>query len=279
MKKLHYSLLGMIIILHYYLYHICRAQQSSSIECGESLFLENSDSPINRMVFCNSGKPYFRTSIGLFPISSINYTTKLLTVSQPSSSSCHYVSPSLLVAGFPRPPSRNLIIVFNCSNTVLLHETNVSFFSNGTHLAVDDLDATGFEPKDLNCSNYYWAHEKSYSGEGFIKYEAGIRVSFDVPAHVPNLCYECQKPDGHCGVGLKCICHPQECSKFNLYSRKCSNNHLKKCFYECACMLLYLFAGDQIVARSGSLHRLDLAFVPRFALIMLLLITPMRIFE
>ncbi|CAI9781447.1 unnamed protein product [Fraxinus pennsylvanica] len=33
----------------------------------------------------------------------------------------------------------------------------------------------------------------------------------NIPDHVPNPCNECNKPDGHCGAGLRCICHPKEC--------------------------------------------------------------------
>jgi hypothetical protein len=53
------------------------------------------------MILCRSQKLYFRTSLGLFPASSINYASKTLTISHPScSSSRHYISPSLLSAGF-----------------------------------------------------------------------------------------------------------------------------------------------------------------------------------
>ncbi|KAL2536232.1 uncharacterized protein Fot_17623 [Forsythia ovata] len=36
-------------------------------------------------------------------------------------------------------------------------------------------------------------------------------ICFDIPDHVPNPCEECKKPDGNCGAGLRCICHPKEC--------------------------------------------------------------------
>ncbi|KAL9413334.1 hypothetical protein AB3S75_041915 [Citrus x aurantiifolia] len=40
----------------------------------------------------------------------------------------------------------------------------------------------------------------------------GTRISFDeIPDHLPDVCKECEKPNGNCGVGLKCICHPKEC--------------------------------------------------------------------
>ncbi|PON45762.1 hypothetical protein PanWU01x14_256370 [Parasponia andersonii] len=38
----------------------------------------------------------------------------------------------------------------------------------------------------------------------------GTRISFDVPDHVPYVCNECDKPNGNCGVGLRCLCHTKE---------------------------------------------------------------------
>ncbi|KAI3984870.1 hypothetical protein MKX01_004638 [Papaver californicum] len=67
-----------------------------------------------------------------------------------------------------------------------------------------------FDPKDFNCSHYsriYKYKDLSY-GE---KYELGTRISFDIPDHVPNICDECRKQNGKCGVGLKCICYPKQC--------------------------------------------------------------------
>ncbi|KAL2331952.1 hypothetical protein Fmac_019533 [Flemingia macrophylla] len=37
-------------------------------------------------------------------------------------------------------------------------------------------------------------------------------MSFDVPNHVEDLCKEFAKPNGNCGVGLKCLCHAKECN-------------------------------------------------------------------
>ncbi|KAG5566578.1 hypothetical protein RHGRI_002210 [Rhododendron griersonianum] len=67
-------------------------------------------------------------------------------------------------------------------------------------------------PKDLSTLRYNRVYRNSSVveklGEG---YELGTRISYDVPDHVPNICDECQKPNGNCGVGLRCICHPREC--------------------------------------------------------------------
>ncbi|XP_015873185.2 uncharacterized protein LOC107410285 isoform X2 [Ziziphus jujuba] len=185
-----------------------------------------SSSPIKDLVLCISQKLYYRTSIGLFPISSINYTTKTLTISHPSScsSSLHYVSPSILSAGFPSPPSPNSLLVFNCSNSkhhfppyirnhTCLNACGGSTSSFSSCLVIEDLGKLpmGFHPRDLNCTHYSRVYKKS-SDDG---YELGTRISFDIPDHVPvpDICSECQKPNGNCGVGLKCMCHLKDCNK------------------------------------------------------------------
>lgn len=196
--------------------------------------------PLNHMLLCKSQKLYYRTTVGLFPISSINYTSKLLTISHPSCShSIHYVPPQLLSAGFPKTPQPNSLILFNCSNSTK-HQFLSPLVRNNTCilqacgasskiqekearkrfsscLFVDDFEKLdiSFHPRDLNCSHYSRVYRKSLiednEHEGF---ELGTRISFDIPDHVPNICNECEKPTGNCGAGLRCLCHPKECSKF-----------------------------------------------------------------
>jgi len=38
------------------------------------------------------------------------------------------------------------------------------------------------------------------------------RVSMEVEGHIPDLCIACERPNGNCGVALRCLCHPKECS-------------------------------------------------------------------
>lgn len=38
------------------------------------------------------------------------------------------------------------------------------------------------------------------------------RVSMEVEGHIPDVCIACERPDGNCGVALRCLCHPKECS-------------------------------------------------------------------
>ncbi|KAM7502235.1 hypothetical protein LguiB_001139 [Lonicera macranthoides] len=189
--------------------------------------LQNSSQtlPLNQMVLCKSHKLYFRTSIGLFPISSIDNKAKHLTISHKSfSSSSRFISPSNLSAGFPIPPIPNSLFLLNCSNERKIR-TSSTFLRNCplggegnlrgfSCLVVDDVGKLdmGFHPGDLNCSHY----RRVYRKHGLIEekedeFELGTRISFDVPGHVPNPCDECEKANGNCGVGLKCICHPQEC--------------------------------------------------------------------
>ncbi|KAE8691702.1 hypothetical protein F3Y22_tig00110882pilonHSYRG00029 [Hibiscus syriacus] len=169
------------------------------------------------------------TSLGLFPISSIDYTSKTLTVSHTTCSpSSQFVSPSLLSAGFPSPPQPNLLLLFNCSHT---RHPAASFIRNCTRLhmcraasempypclVIKDIGKLDpdFHPKDLSCTSYKRVY-RTLSEEDFEGVDFGTRISFDIPDHVPDICNECKKPNGKCGVGLKCICHAEECSKYPL---------------------------------------------------------------
>lgn len=49
------------------------------------------------------------------------------------------------------------------------------------------------------------------SGREKVK-KPGARVSLEVEGHLPDLCIACERPDGNCGVALRCLCHPKECS-------------------------------------------------------------------
>lgn len=206
-----------------------------NIQLQSSSFLtQNSTNSfiLNRMIKCKSQKLYFRTSLGLFPISSIDYITKTLTVSHIScSSSEQYVSPAILSAGFPSPPHPNSLLLFNCShkirhpksplirNCTLLHTCGK--VPHNSCLLVQDIEKidAGFHPKDLSCSGYRRVYRRSLSEEDDIRgVELGTRISFDIPDHVPDICNECAKPNGNCGVGLKCICHAKECSKYLIFS-------------------------------------------------------------
>ncbi|XP_058108116.1 uncharacterized protein LOC131251437 isoform X2 [Magnolia sinica] len=189
-------------------------------------------SPLNSILLCKSQNLYFRTSLGLFPVSSIDYGAQTLTISHPSCSpSLHFISPSLLSSGFPPPPKPNSLLLFNCYNS--REKPMSSFLQNCSHsyncsaqerdlerpfscLLVDDSDnlELGFHPKNLNCSHYRRVYRSSSSSaiEGF---EGGTRVSFGIPDHIPRVCDECSKPDGNCGIGLRCMCHPKECRCIN----------------------------------------------------------------
>ncbi|OVA05942.1 hypothetical protein BVC80_1707g47 [Macleaya cordata] len=215
------------------------SQTNSTSLCGKiriqtPFSLQNSigSSPLSQMLLCKSQKLYFRTSLGLFPVSSIDYKAKTLTISHTScSSSLHFVSPSLLSAGFPSSEPNSLLL-FNC----LKHRKPMSSFSHNctsfygcralsesleqpsSCWFVDDSEKLelGFDPKDLNCSHYSRIYKNSSSSSSSSfgeKYELGTRISFEVPDHIPNICDECRKPEGNCGVGLRCICYPKECSK------------------------------------------------------------------
>ncbi|KAK9122723.1 hypothetical protein Sjap_012325 [Stephania japonica] len=198
--------------------------------CGKIKLQNNNNNSffLNQILVCKSQTLYFRTSLGLFPISSLNYESKTLTISHKScSSSLHYVSPKLLSLGLPTPHPNSLLLL-NCSNqikqpppiTASPHLYNCTTVSN---CKVDETKSSStcwfikdaeklemrFHPKHLNCSHY----ARIYKGVDE-KVELGTRVSFDLPDKLPNICDECNKPQGNCGVGLKCICHPKQCTAY-----------------------------------------------------------------
>uniref|UniRef100_A0A9I9CK13 Transmembrane protein n=1 Tax=Cucumis melo TaxID=3656 RepID=A0A9I9CK13_CUCME len=189
----------------------------------------NGPFPLNHMILCRSQKLYFRTSIGVFPISKIDYTTKTLIISNFLSSSHHFVSPSLLSSGLPSPPHLiNSLLLFNCSNptkpitesahncpkiVALQNQDEEQISQKVSCLIFEDLGKLqeSFHPNDLKCSHFRRVYRNSSDVELKNGYKLGTSISFDIPDHVPNLCHECEKPDGHCGVGLRCICHVLEC--------------------------------------------------------------------
>ncbi|KAL0370162.1 UNVERIFIED_CONTAM: hypothetical protein Sangu_0334300 [Sesamum angustifolium] len=155
-KKLH--LLQLLFLLTMFFPRSSVSGETPVSYCGgirvKSPFLHqhpSNSSLLSHMIVCKSDKLYYRTSIGLFKISHIDYENKLLTVSH---SSCSSAS---------------------------------SFVS----LIISQQDFLVHRDKEI--------------------LELGTRISFDIPDHVPNPCDECEKPDGNCGVGLRCVCHPQKC--------------------------------------------------------------------
>lgn len=209
-----------ILILHSLIFFLVfsPSKQNPEVEsyCGkikiqEPFSLSSPTSPVANIITCRSDTLYFRTSIGLFHVSSIDYTTKTLTISHSScTSSQNFISPSLLSSGFPPPPQSNSVLLFSCSKT---NHTTVRARGctrspscgspSGSCLVVDDVGngEVGFHPNDLGCSNY-WRVYRNSSGE---EVKLGTRVSFDIPDHLPDICSECKKPNGNCGVGLRCL--------------------------------------------------------------------------
>ncbi|KAG7029858.1 hypothetical protein SDJN02_08201, partial [Cucurbita argyrosperma subsp. argyrosperma] len=218
-----FHLLHSVLFFNFFL---C-SSKTDPISCGkiqiQSPFLSSS-SPLSHMILCRSHKLYFRTSIGLFPISQIDYTTKTLIISHvPSSSSTHFVSPALLSSGLPSPPNlTNSLLLFHCSNpTKPISESfqNCPKFEalresqKPSCLILEDLGdlKQSFNPNDLKCSNFIRVYRNSSDFGLRNGYKLGTSISFDIPDHVPNPCKECEKADGHCGVGLRCLCHVVEC--------------------------------------------------------------------
>ncbi|CAI9105557.1 OLC1v1004502C1 [Oldenlandia corymbosa var. corymbosa] len=202
---------------------------------NQFFFQQNSTklAPLNHMLLCKSQKLYYRTTLGLFQVSSVDYASKLLTVSHSFwSSTSQFISPRVLSAGFPHPPQPNSLVLLNCSTRKTIPQS--VFLSNCTGfngfdrapnltegfskcLVIEDVQKldSDFHPRELNCTHYSRIYRKAVSlatdDNRNMGYELGTRISFDIPDHVPDPCAECKKPDGNCGAGLRCICHPIQC--------------------------------------------------------------------
>ncbi|KAE8680526.1 hypothetical protein F3Y22_tig00111387pilonHSYRG00030 [Hibiscus syriacus] len=174
------------------LLNACTALHTPTVHCSniqlQRPFLSPTSTksfPLNRMIICKYQKLYFKTSVGLFPISSIDYTSKTLTVFHSScSSSEQFVSPTLLSAGFPSPPHPNSFLLFNCSykrhpaaafirNCSRLYICRAAFEDPHSCLVVNDNEKLdpGFHPKDLGCSSYKRVYRRSLNEE---EYEADL---------------------------------------------------------------------------------------------------------
>lgn len=223
------------------------------IRIQEPFFLHqnSSHSPLlSQTILCKSHKLYFRTSIGLFQINSIDYNNKLIIVSHTSCSpTSNFVSPHHLSAGFPPPPTSNSLILFNCSNRSLesplvpCNNTMLSGFcgstsTNSCSVIDDDVENRRFDPKQMDCTHYSRIYTSSSE-----KVELGKRICFDIPDHVPNPCDECEKSDGNCGVGLRCACHPKKCKDKvrGAALRPCGNIFVCLVFLVVVVVLLYGF--------------------------------------
>lgn len=221
MKK--FSTLHCVVFFNIILEVTCISQHNQTKYCGEIINKTSSSSLLNSMTLCRSHKLYFRTSLGLFKVTSIDYNTRTIIIahSSSSSSSLQFVSPLDVTAGFPSPPESASLLLFNCSTKrrnikpISSHLQNCREQNSSKPyecLVVEDVHE-GFHPSHLNCSNYMWVHKAYSDVSNYGGYKLGTRISFDIPDHVPDLCKECKKPHGNCGAGLKCLCHSKECSK------------------------------------------------------------------
>ncbi|XP_047172880.1 uncharacterized protein LOC124840799 [Vigna umbellata] len=202
------------------------ANYCQNIRKQTPFFLNPNSSILDNIVLCISQNLYFRTSLGLFHVSSLDNNGRFLTITHSSCSSLQYVSPTAVTAGFPSPPEPNSLVLFNCSSRrhpILPTMQNCRNLytcggaeenKNYLHpcLVVEDLRKfdKDFHPLLLNCSHFSWVHRRTSDGGHDQGFKVGTRISVDIP-RVPEICQGCEKPNGSCGAGLNCLCHPKEC--------------------------------------------------------------------
>ncbi|KAF3782059.1 hypothetical protein EJ110_NYTH35202 [Nymphaea thermarum] len=84
------------------------------------------------------------------------------------------------------------------------------------------VSAIDYDGESLGLGKYPLEQGKPKSGIWELKF--GEVSSFTVPTHLPNVCEECTKPHGNCGIGLRCICYPKRCSKFPFHHQSSSSS-------------------------------------------------------
>ncbi|ESW04390.1 hypothetical protein PHAVU_011G091200 [Phaseolus vulgaris] len=211
-------------------------QQNDANYCGniQTQTPFSNSSILDSMVLCISHNLYLRSSLGLFHVSSLDNNGRLLTITHSSCSSLQYVSPLAVTAGFPSPPEPNSLVLFNCSSRRnplfpimqncrdlykcggAVSPSSKTQEENHNHphpcVVVEDLKNVDkdFHPEHLNCSHFSWVHRSASDGGHDQGFKVGTRISVDIP-RVPEICQGCEKPNGTCGAGLNCLCHPKEC--------------------------------------------------------------------
>eukprot|EP00252_Welwitschia_mirabilis_P015482 TRINITY_DN3402_c0_g1_i1.p1 TRINITY_DN3402_c0_g1~~TRINITY_DN3402_c0_g1_i1.p1 ORF type:complete len:282 (-),score=21.12 TRINITY_DN3402_c0_g1_i1:443-1288(-) len=181
--------------------------------------------PYNQLLSCEGGTQLrLRTSSGPFDVQHVDYDKKTMTITDTSKSTCSPLSGSVFAPdAVLQPVSRNIMILFDCpeslSESVCSQIASVDCnalrsrcgglnsggnrsccASDFARLGKGGLRATG-------CGRYASLFGLDGGGWGY-----GLRVSFDLPEQVPlRLCAECERPDGNCGVALRCICFPRSC--------------------------------------------------------------------
>ncbi|GLJ49918.1 hypothetical protein SUGI_1061300 [Cryptomeria japonica] len=204
--------------------------------------------PYKQMLQCDhkAQKVNLRTTYGLFEVQGIDYKTQTMTISDPSMSTCSSLNPithqHFSMDSVLPPTPHNTILLLNCPLALassglcknisqILTASLPGFLSESCHkhcgVGLKEPEqgsysssslpccATDFERLgnrslgELQCKHYV----NVYGGVEGSKWGYGIRLSFNLPDQIPDvrLCDECDKQDGNCGIGIKCICHPHEC--------------------------------------------------------------------
>lgn len=194
--------------------------------------------PYTQLLQCNGEKLHLRTMSGLFQVQEINYEAKTMAISDPSMSTCSSLNPiadhlSFSADSLLPPTPHNTILLLNCSqkysdlckNTSsvdcqALYESCPAFdglreqvrsSSSSLGCCATDFQRLGNHSlKELQCSHYTSVYRKE-DNDAVAAY--GVRLSFSIPDGGLDLrlCDECQRPDGDCGIALRCICYPNEC--------------------------------------------------------------------
>lgn len=226
--------------------------------------------PYKQLLQCNGKKLHLRTVSGLFEVQEINYEAKTMAISDPSMSTCSSLNPiadhqSFSPDSLLPPTPHNTILLLNCSRKYSGLCKNTSSVDcqalYGSCPAFDGLReqvrssssslgccATDFQRlgkrslKELQCSHYTNLYRKE-DNDAVGAY--GIRLSFSIPDRGLDLrlCDECQRPDGDCGIALRCICNPDEC-KHQVLSGRATMQFVSQKIIMGAMLFWFVIAGS-----------------------------------
>ncbi|XP_073280999.1 uncharacterized protein [Primulina huaijiensis] len=223
----------------------------SSFGCGHPAFA--------RYVKCSSsGTLEFSTGTSIYSISSIDYSSKILTISDPFMSTCSSMQNSgsfILDHASPFTVTEdNMFVLMGCSSTSPIFDQNTDFCNTGSVLnlckglySCQEVTGIGLEPNapistccvydptivlgsrndldlpKLQCSSYSGVYGFGGDEGDPMKWQYGILLQYN-DSYFSSGCKNCEDSGGFCGFsGVKepfaCICQNGRKSPINCYGR------------------------------------------------------------
>ncbi|KAJ4974245.1 hypothetical protein NE237_007419 [Protea cynaroides] len=188
-----------------------------------------------RYIKCNAGRLQFSTSTGVYTVSSIDYQSENLIVSDPLMSTCSSMQNSGSFSLGSSAPfnivTEDIFVLLGCSTTSPVFDTNVDLCQTGSasHLckglySCKGLTGIGFEPNapistccvydaptglgssgytldlpKLQCSSYSCIYGFGENEGDPLKWKYGIALQFNDSYQPDAACKDCEVSGGLCG--------------------------------------------------------------------------------